>query len=165
MKNGNGNGDMAAEITRLEREIARVEQLGPPLAERQAEAMAKLEAAEAHFRQHGFSQLGVGTMDRARYDRLMVIGALMTIGKKQLVEAETARCRTGFNGGMSEVDKTKQLATLRAGLRKLYARQEIAWRASEQAAGELAERITADGEMFLLPDTDLQLIAEGREAA
>lgn len=161
----NGNADIGAEITRLEAELRRIEQLGPPLVERQAEALARLEAAELHFKQHGFASLGVGAMQRANYDRLMLIGALMTIGKKQLVEAETARCRTGFNGGMSEVDKTKQLATLRAELRKLYARQEIAWRASEQAAGELAERITADGEMFLLPDTDLQLIAEGREAA
>lgn len=130
------NAAIADEIEELHRAIDGTDRGGPSLDERIGAAIAKLEEAERHVRAHGlFARFGGGLDQQRRYDQWAVIGALMLTSRKQLTEAETSRARAAFDAaggiGMTDAERHQRLTTLRAELRKLHARREIAWRAED----------------------------------
>jgi hypothetical protein len=163
---------LAHEITALERDINATERAGPSLDERIGAAVTKLEEAERFYRAHGLSApLGGSAAQQRHFDKLVMIGALMAINRKQLVDVETTRVRTQFeaNGGvgMTEVQRQQRLAALHGDLRKLQAQRELAWR-EQDGDDAFAARPGIDAEaggLFLMSDADLQRIANGKEAA
>ncbi len=169
-RNGNGNGadDISGEIARVTAEIARVEAAGLPLPDLLAAMNAAFDSDLEFFRRYGFDAVGFLPRQREVFQTKSLRGALIATSGATIRKSEQARIERQFEAaggfGLSEADKQLRLGTLRAKLRQLQAKREIAWRAKE-ATGEAVDRSDLTPEMFLRVDQDLEGIAAGREAA
>ena len=165
----NGNGpDLHAEIVKIETEISRIEALGPPLDERQADALAQLDQAERLFRERGLNPFGRTGSESLHLQRLAHLGALLAIDTGGVIrKLERQRVERAFEragGGMATAEKERRLTELRTQLRRLHAQREIAWRGQEADGGEIVDRSAGfDAEAFLRVDQDLATIASGGE--
>ena len=155
--------DIGSRIAEISAEIAALESAGPPLAARIEAAEAELAAARAFFARFGFGVVGVMPAERARNFRRSVIGALVAIGADQIAANERQRVEAAHRAGGGIEFNAEQIAELRASLRPLLAQRETLWRAEEQA-GRGVDRSQFDPECFLASDSDLALVASGKEA-
>jgi len=163
MKTAPPPADIAARISEITNEIARIEGAGPSLSERLAAAESELARAEAHFRKFGFNTVGSVPSERAHYRELGNRGALMVAAGEAIRAAERQRVEAAYRAsGAVEFDAAR-LEELRASLRPLLALREQGWRA-EEAAGRGADRSQFDPEFFLMGDADLLAIAGAKEA-
>ena len=172
----NGQGDataaasvdtLAAELAELEAAITATGQASPPLADQVAAAHAELEACAAEFHRWGlFARRSVVPAEQQHHQHRVLVGALMTIGRDALLQAEHNRVRALFEAsgalGLSTGDKAERLGELRRRRRRLLAAKEMTLRGQE-ADGELIADAGRDPELFLASDADLQSIAEGSE--
>ena len=160
----NPGDDIDGELAAIDIEIRQTETTGMPLADRLQQAESELERCAEHYRAHGFAPMGTLPQEREHYRHLATVGAMMTIGKVALLQAERERVTAAFQAaggrGMSRDAKAEHLAELSARRRVLMARREIEFRAQEASSGEIAADAMRAGELFLLSDKDLT-----REAA
>ena len=158
-----------AELAEGETALRRIEKAGPLLDDLLGEARACLERCETFFRDHGFMTVGASASEQAFHSRQSMIGALMAIGRDELLAAEEARVRRRFEPsgsfGLSTAEKTARADELRRKRRQLSAVRELALRREEEGRDILAPPGGRDGEMFLLDQATLTAIAEGRAPA
>lgn len=121
------------EIARLEAEIARVERAPKSFDEEWAPIVARMDAAEQMFRQHGMpldAPLQVSP-EYGRQRQLSLAGAVLAGNRKAVEAAERLRIKPRTEGGLSTSERTRKLADLRAELLRIAERREIALRKVE----------------------------------
>ncbi|HTU56220.1 MAG TPA: hypothetical protein VMF62_19805 [Acetobacteraceae bacterium] len=164
---GVNGADIATEIQRLETEIAAIETAALPVADQVAMAARRLEDDLAFFTRHGFTRLGYQAGEAEAYFRRQVAGALMALGGDVMQRMERERIERAHKASgrlaLSEAERERRLAELRARLRKLHAELELAVRRTE-AGSELVGRIANfDAELYLRPADIVERIARGEE--
>jgi hypothetical protein len=157
-RNGRSAGTVADELNVVEAEIRAIEATGTPLADRLHQAEKELERCAEHYRAHGFAPMGTLPQEREHYRHLATVGAMMTIGKAALLQAEGERVTAAFQAagghGMSPGEKTERLVALNRRRRQCLARYEQSSRAQE-GGGEIIVDGKRDASLFLLSDEDL----------
>jgi hypothetical protein len=121
-----------AEIAGLQAEVARVEHMPRTIAERFAEAEARLREAEGVYRQWGFDVSAGHPGEAQHLQRQSLIGALMVVNSAALLKAERERIAAAGEG-LSAVDKARTLDQLRGAILKVAEKREVTLRAIEGA--------------------------------
>src|SRR5215472_7716616 len=138
---GNPGDNIDGELAAVEAEIRQVEAMGAPLADRLQQAESELERCAEHYRAHGFAPMGTLPQEREHYRHLATVGAMMTIGKATLLQAERERVTAAFQAaggrGMSPDEKSQRLVALKQRRRQCLARHELELRRQEANGGEL----------------------------
>ena len=128
-----------AEIARLQVDIGSVERAPRTIAERYAEAEARLREAEGVFREWGFDASAGHPGAAQHMQRQSLIGALMVVNSAALLKAERQRIEAQGEG-LSPPAKAERLDELRRQILKAAAKRELAVREIERD-GEFQPRV------------------------
>ena len=148
---------MDAEIARLQVEIGSVERAPRTVAERYAEAEARLRQAESVYRQWGFDASAGHPSEAQHVQRQSLIGALMVVNSAALLKAERQRIEAQGEG-LSAPAKAERLAQLRRQIERLCAQRELQLRERE-APGEFLPRPVLHAGMAVFQKPDLERLA------
>jgi hypothetical protein len=146
-----------AELARLQAELGSVERAPRTIAERYADAEARLRACESVYRQWGFD-VSAGHPGEAQYvQRRSQIGALMVVNPAALLKAERQRIEAQGEG-LSAADKARRLDQLRAAILRASAKRELLVRAIE-VEGEFAPRPPLHAELAVFTRAEVERLA------
>jgi hypothetical protein len=128
------------ELARLQAEFGSVERMPRTIAERYAEAEARLREAEGVYRQWGFDASAGHPGAAQHMQRQSLIGALMVVNSAALLKAERQRIEAQGEG-LSPPAKAERLDELRRQILEAAAKHELALREIE-GDGEFQPRVT-----------------------